>query len=60
MKRHLTITLPRLVLGPLFLLSAVDGFYFTSPAGALFIRRRHRAGKRSKRRSLLRASSGLF
>ena len=28
MKRHLTITLPRLILGALFLLSAVDGFTF--------------------------------
>jgi len=47
MKRHLTITLPRLILGALFLLSAVDGFTFiftgeriihppTSPRGEEF------------------------
>jgi len=35
MKRHLTITLPRLVLGALFLLSAVDGFYFIFTGGRL-------------------------
>ncbi len=28
MKRHLLVTLPRLILGALFLLSAVDGFTF--------------------------------
>lgn len=35
MTRHLVITLPRLILGALFLLSAVDGFYFIFTGGRI-------------------------
>jgi hypothetical protein len=35
MTRHLSITLPRLILGALFLLSAVDGFYFIFTGGRI-------------------------
>lgn len=35
MKRFFSITLPRLVLGALFLLSAADGFYFLATGGHL-------------------------
>jgi hypothetical protein len=35
MTRHLSITLPRLILGALFLVSAVDGFHFLSTGNRL-------------------------